>query len=330
MLIIGAGNENVVGRFLFGDIPQAIVAGSPIPVMIVRRRLTNINSLVRRLWTFIFGLVPSLSIQEQAEVSRNIRAGRAASTDFSVMITLAAAIASLGLLLNSPAVIIGAMLVAPLMSAILGMGLSLVVGDLRFFWTSLGTTIRGILLAVVTGFIIGCARAGRVGNGEILGRASPSVLDLGVALVSGAAAAYALSRKDVSASLVGVAIAASLAPPLAVVGIGFVLRQYWISGGALLLFITNMISIIATSGLVFFLLGFRPAPGDVRRVRVLRRGFQTVMVLAAAGRRFSGGADTAIVSGSASELRHRVGAAARSGNGSRRRVGQLDGDRDGR
>ena len=279
MLIIGAGRENVIGRFLFGDTPQAIVADSPVPVMIVRRRLTNINSFVRRVWSFIFGLVPTLSIQDQADVSRNIRRGARASTDFSVMITLAAALAALGLLLNSPAIIIGAMLVAPLMSAILGMGMALVIGDLRFFWMSFGTTFRGILLAIITSFIVALLVPGASVTGEILGRASPSVLDLAVALVSGGAAAYALSRKDVSSALVGVAIAASLAPPLTAVGIGLVLREYWISGGALLLFATNMISIIAAGGLVFFLLGFRPVPGDVNRVRVLRRGFQSVVLL---------------------------------------------------
>jgi uncharacterized hydrophobic protein (TIGR00271 family) len=279
ILIIGAGNENIVGRFLFGDIPQSVAVASPIPVMIVRRRLTNLNSVVRRVWTFIFGLVPTLTIQEQAEVSKSIRRGSRPSTDFSVMITLAAAIATLGLLLNSPAVIIGAMLVAPLMSPILGMGMALVIGDLRFFWTALGTTFRGILLAIITSFVVGSLVPGISATNEILGRASPFVLDLGVALVSGAAAAYALSRKDVSAALAGVAIAAALAPPLATVGIGLVLREYWISGGALLLFTTNMISIIAASGLVFFLLGFRPAPGDAGRTLVLRRGFQSVFIL---------------------------------------------------
>lgn len=279
LLIIGAGNENVIERFLFGNIPQTVAAASPIPVMIVRRHLTQLTSLSRRVWTFIFGLAPTLTLHERAEISKNIRHNSRASTDFAVMITLAAAIAALGLLLDSPAVIIGAMLVAPLMSSILGMGMALVIGDARFFWTALGTASRGVILAIVTGFIIGALTPGASATAEVLSRASPSVLDLVVALISGAAAAYALCRRDVSAALVGVAIAAALAPPLTVVGIGLVLRLWWISGGALLLFATNIIAIIAASSLVFFLLGFRPAPGDAGRTRVLRRGSQGVAAL---------------------------------------------------
>ncbi|MGC9396357.1 MAG: DUF389 domain-containing protein [Anaerolineae bacterium] len=279
LLIIGAGNEDVVSRFIFGNIPQTVAAASPIPVMIVRRHLTPIDTIWRRIWTFVFGLVPSLTLQERAEIAKNIRHNSRASTDFSVMITLAAAIAALGLLINSPAVIIGAMLVAPLMSSILGMGMALVIGDARFFWTAFGTAFRGMILAIVTGFAVGALTPGASATAEILGRASPSVLDLVIALVSGAAAAYALCRRDVSAALVGVAIAAALAPPLTTVGIGLVLRQWWIAGGALLLFVTNMIAIIGAGGLVFFLMGFRPTPGDAGRTRVLRRGFQGVALL---------------------------------------------------
>lgn len=279
LLIVGAGRENVVGRFLFGNIPQTVAAASPIPVMIARHHLTHLTSISRRVWTFIFGLVPSLTLQEKAEITKNIRRNSRASTDFSVMITLAGAIAALGLLLDSPAVIIGAMLVDPLMTSIVGMGLALVIGDLRFFWTALGTAFRGIVLAITIGLIVGALVPGALATAEILSRASPSVLDLVIALTSGAVAAYALCRHDVTEALAGVAIALSLTPPLATVGIGLVLGQRGIAGGALLLFVTNMIAIVAASSLVFFLFAFRPAPGDAERARVLQRGFQGVAVL---------------------------------------------------
>jgi len=120
VLILGASGGGVVDRFLIGDIPQAILLNSPIPVMVVRYRLTTMRSFVQRMWTHVFGWVPTLTVQEQARVYKAVRRGSQPSTDFFVLITLAAAIASLGLLLNSPAVIIGAMLVAPLMTAILG------------------------------------------------------------------------------------------------------------------------------------------------------------------------------------------------------------------
>lgn len=276
LLILGAGNEGMIGRFLFGDVPQAMMLKAPIPVMIFRRRITPLNSFSRRLWTKVFGLLPALSVQEQAEIYRTMRRGSRPSADFLVMITLAAAIASFGLLLNSPAVIIGAMLVAPLMTAILGMGLSIVLGDTRFFWSALGTTARGVLLAVSMGFFTALIVPGTQITQEILSRGNPSLLDLGVALISGAAAAYAISRKNVSAALAGVAIAAALAPPLASVGIGLQAREWGIAGGALLLFLTNMVSIVTSGGLTFSLLGFRPELG---RTKIFHRGMRGVMLL---------------------------------------------------
>jgi len=279
LLILGAGGENVMGRFLFGDIPQTISANSPIPTMVVRHRLTHARSLVQRIWVRIFGLAPTLTAQEQATVYRSVQRGSRPSTDFFVSITLASAIASFGLLLNSPAVIIGAMLIAPLMSAILGMGLSIVKGHGRFFWRALSTTTRGMLLAVFTSAVVGLIVPGASLTPEILSRAHPSLLDLGVALVSGAAAAYAISRPDVSAALAGVAIAAALAPPLTAAGIGLVLQQWWVAGGALLLFLTNVVSIVASSGLTFFLLGFHPEPGRPGQATLMRRGIQSIGAL---------------------------------------------------
>ncbi|MDY0020790.1 MAG: DUF389 domain-containing protein [Anaerolineae bacterium] len=279
LVLLGATSEDIIGRFLFTAIPQTILLKAPLPVMIIRHRLPPLKSLGRQLWVRVFGLVPSLTVQEQAQVYKTVRRGSRSSTDFSVMITIAAAIAALGLLLNSPAVIIGAMLVAPLMTPILGMGLSIVMGDRRFLWTAFTTTLRGILLAITMGALMALIVPGASITQEILNRGNPTLLDLAVALVSGAAAAYALSRHDVSAALVGVAIAASLAPPLTAVGISLVLGQWTIAGGALLLFLANMVSIVASGGLTFFLLGFRPEPGEPGRTRTLQRGARSIAVL---------------------------------------------------
>ncbi len=279
LLVMGAANENAIDRFLFGDFPQAMMRRSPIPTIVFRRRLTNLGSLNRRLWMRLFDLVPTLTTQEQAEVYKGIRKGSRSNADFVVMITLASAIAAFGLLLDSPAVIIGAMLIAPLMTAILGMGLSIVLGDPKFFWRALNTTMQGAALAVLTGFLVGLLVPGASPTHEMLARSYPTLLDLAVALAAGAAAAYAASRRDVSAALAGVAIAAALDPPLATVGLGVALRDWKVGGGAALLFVTNMVAIVAAGGLMFIWLGFRPAPGDLSRTAVLRRGLWTVTVL---------------------------------------------------
>ena len=157
---------------------------------------------------------------------------------------------SLGLLLNSPAVIIGAMLVAPLMSAIVGLGLGVVEGDSHLLVAAAWATFRGMILAILIGVFLGLVIPDASATPEIMARTRPSVLDLGVALASGAAGAYALCRKNVSAGLAGVAIAAALVPPLTTVGIGVALGRGDIAGGALLLLLTNLIAIWHTTAAI--------------------------------------------------------------------------------
>ena len=298
LVMVGASHESYLDRVLFGNIPQMVAARSPAHSIVIKRRThrRRMGTWLRRAGWGLLGLLPSLDLREQTEVYRTIRGGAQPSVDFYVMMALASAIASFGLLLNSPAVIIGAMLVAPLMAAIFGMSLGVVRGDLRLLKRGAGATLRGMLLAIVVGLFVGTLytllvlRASL--QSEILGRIQPNLLDLGVALASGTAGAYALCRKEVSASLPGVAIAAALVPPLATVGLGlglwlievtglrFVGGTLWhveatggqIAGGAILLFITNLVAITAAGGLVFLLLGFRPLPGKQTRAMVFQRG----------------------------------------------------------
>jgi uncharacterized hydrophobic protein (TIGR00271 family) len=215
-------------------------------------------------------------------VYKAIRDGARPNVDFFIMIGLSAAIATVGLLQNSAAVIIGAMLVAPLMAAIFGLSLGVVRGDLRLMRRAASATLRGVLLAVIVSALLSFLIPADSATNEVMTRTQPSLLDLGIALASGAAGAYALSRKEVSAALPGVAIAAALVPPLAVIGIGLAARRGDIAGGASLLFLTNLVCIVAAGGLVFLWLGFRPHPGVETRTRVFRRGvIGTVLLLIA-------------------------------------------------
>ncbi len=279
LVILGAGNEGPVGRFLFGDVPQVILDQSSVPTMVVRRRLSYLGSFQRRVWRRIFGLLPPLTVQEQADVQKAVRRGSQPSPDFFVMLTLAAALATLGLLMNNSATIIGAMIVAPLMTTILGMGLAIVLGELRFFWRAAATTFRGIILAIVMGFLVGQLAPGAATTPAIQVYSEPSILDLVVALVAGTAAAYATSRKEISAALAGVAVAASLTPPLANIGLGLALVDWSIALGAALTFLTNLVAIVAASGFLFLWMGFRPQPGDPNLVAARRRGLLTFGIL---------------------------------------------------
>ena len=282
LMLIGASHEGYIDRMLFGNVPQTVASDSPIPTIVIKRHARYAESTLHRIRRKLNNTLPKLTTAEQVNAYRTIRRGARPDVDFFLMIGLSATIAALGLLLNSAAVIIGAMLVAPLMSAIVGLGLGIVQGDLRLLRLAASATLRGVLLAIAIGALMGLIVPDAAPTSEILGRTNPSLLDLGIALASGAAGAYALCRRDVSASLPGVAIAAALVPPLATVGLGLALADRRIAGGALLLFLTNLIAISAAGGLVFLALGFRPELGTRSRARVFKGGvISTVIVLLA-------------------------------------------------
>ncbi len=279
--MLGATAEGLFEQIIFGVLPEKIGLKNPHTTVIVKRFDGSFGGTLERWWWRMMHALPVLSTAERAEVYKQIRRGARPETDFFVMIGLASAIAALGLLLNSPAVIIGAMLVAPLMSAIMGMGLGSIQADVRLLELAGSATLRGMLLAIAVG---AAAKLIVPGNGaptaEILARTAPSLLDLGVAIFSGLAGAYALSRKNMSSSLPGVAIAAALVPPLATVGIGVAWLRWDVAGGALLLFLTNLVAIVAASGFIFFLLGFRPQRRK-RRTRIFRRAVVSSAILLA-------------------------------------------------
>jgi uncharacterized hydrophobic protein (TIGR00271 family) len=257
LVLLGLSDETLLDQLVFGSIPLQVAARVPQTALVQGcQRVTRIWT--RRLLRALRRILPVLSAEEQREVQQELRRGAQPSTNFLVLIILSCIIAALGLLLNSPAVVIGAMLVAPLMSPIMALSLGLVVGDLRTIRFSIEAILKGVALAVVIAAFIGLLSPLKTITGEMHTRAQPTLLDLIVALVSGMAGAYAVARKEVSAALPGVAIAAALMPPLATVGLGLSLGNAWVAGGALLLFAANIAAISLAAGVVFFLLGIRP------------------------------------------------------------------------
>lgn len=202
---------------------------------------------------------------------------------FLCLLVLAAAIATFGLLGDSVAVVIGAMIVAPLMLPIMGLAFSVGIGDRGAILSSLLVSIAGIVTAVAVGFVLTLPIA-RVTNPEaiqqVMIRTSPHLLDLMAALATGLAGAFALARKDVSDTLPGVAIAVSLVPPLANAGILFALGEPRLAAGSLLLFGTNYVAILLTGALVFGLMGFPKAALSPFDAGARRRA---VSIAAAAG-----------------------------------------------
>ena len=160
---------------------------------------------------------------------------------------------------NSTATVIGAMIVAPLMTPIMASALAMVTGDANHLWRSLLLVGLGIVVAVGLSFVMAWLSIGTPdpdSNSQIKARTAPRTIDLLVALASGAAGAFALSRRSVADALPGVAIAISLVPPLGVVGITLAVGDFDAALGALLLFGTNFVAILVAGGGLLALMGY--------------------------------------------------------------------------
>jgi len=180
---------------------------------------------------------------------------------FSALMAFSVIIATLGVLQDSTAVVIGAMLIAPLMNPIMALAASIVMGwpkrAMNSFVIIALAVLGGILLAMVVALfapVVGDAMQ----SSQVQSRISPTLLDLMVALTAGAAGAFAMSRPDVSDSLPGVAIAVALVPPLGVVGVTLAAGDWGAAAGSFLLFLTNFVSIVLAGSITFILVGFSP------------------------------------------------------------------------
>lgn len=171
---------------------------------------------------------------------------------FWLLLPLSAVIASAGIIGDSTATVIGAMIVAPLMVPILGTVLAVVLADRVNLVRCIAFLVGGAFAVILVGFVCGLAVSMPVDaatNSQVAQRVSPDLIDLIAALATGAVGSIALARDDISDALPGVAIAISLVPPLAVVGLTLESGQPDQAAGALLLFLTNVSAILAT-GLV--------------------------------------------------------------------------------
>ncbi|MBE9524847.1 MAG: DUF389 domain-containing protein [Chloroflexi bacterium] len=231
------------------------------------RKPSTWRTAIRHFWRRI---VPPVDLKQRGEVQVQLRDASHPDFSYFLLVFLSSVIATLGLLINSPATIIGAMLVAPLMSPILGLGLGSIRGDDRLLKNAGTALLRGAAVAITIAFLL------TLNNrlmpfaplnpsdlpSEVMARTHPTPMDLGIAIAGGLAAAFALAMPDISAALPGVAIATALMPPLAVVGIGLAYQRWDVAGGAFLLFVTNGVAIAASAMLVFFALGFTHRSAD--------------------------------------------------------------------
>lgn len=199
---------------------------------------------------------------------------------FGTLLTLSVIIATLGLLADSTAVVIGAMLVAPLMTPVLAISASLVMGWPR----RQGQMVLFVILASIAALVVAMiVAAATISDGqtaltnEILARTRPSLLDLLIGLAAGAVGAYVLVRKEAVAALPGVAVAVALVPPVSSVGVLVWLGDFDLAANAALLYVTNLVTIVLAGAVVLLIMGFKPKVRDQRLSRRVRVGIVTAV-----------------------------------------------------
>ncbi|WP_088891102.1 DUF389 domain-containing protein [Leptolyngbya ohadii] len=177
-------------------------------------------------------------------------------SSFLILIVSSCAIATFGLLANSTAVIIGAMIIAPLMLPIRGLAFGALQGNPILVKRGVVSILVGTLLAMAMACCLGWLVGIRSFGSEVWARSEPTLLDLGVAIVAGGISGYAKVQPKISGSLAGTAIAVALMPPICVIGLGLSQANWELGWGATLLYVTNLLGIMLSCMLAFLLTGY--------------------------------------------------------------------------
>ena len=281
LILIGSRQRREINQIM--NAVPGIAEGDAPAIAAVRNKVPLTNRVIGKLQNVVQRYVPQLTREQRINLFEKVQTSSQWDFDFVAMICLSTLIAALGLIDNSIPVVIGAMLVAPLMTPIIAIGLGLAQANVMLIRSSVKTVWKGFATAFCIGLITGlCAftfAAQPEATNEMASRNLPGFVDLMVALVSGIAAAYALGRPNLMSAIPGVAIAAALVPPLATSGLAFALGDLGLAFGSTLLFLTNMVAIVLAGSIVFWLVGVRPVMND-KKVQHWPRWIMLGLILA--------------------------------------------------
>lgn len=203
--------------------------------------------------------------EEKAEISKLVVEGVRTGKLYWLEVILSSIIATFGLIQGSVAVIIGAMLIAPLLRPIQAMAFAIANGRHGLFWRSFKVLFLSIILGATLGFVLSFYLPVVVENTEILARTAPNLLDFFIAVASAMIALLAHSNKRLYASVAGVAMATALMPPIAVIGIEIFLGDWSAAWGAFILLFTNLASILMVGAMMFIFYGFNPHEENTKK-----------------------------------------------------------------
>lgn len=198
------------------------------------------------------------SYEEFKDLFSLLRDNARAKSSYLVLMVLSTVLATFGLFANSSPVVIGAMILAPLMAPVISLSMATLRQDKQMAVHSFKTIFLGLAVAFLFAVLITLITPIQQPNAEILSRTRPNLLDLGIAVISGIAGAYAHAREEVAKTLAGVAVAVALVPPLAVSAIGLGWLDWDILMGSALLLFTNLAGMVLAAAVTFILLGFSP------------------------------------------------------------------------
>lgn len=264
LLFLAAPHRRGLARLASGGALDQTLRQDEAHVAVLAHGATVRHTRRNRLRSWFRSLRPVLTPLERDSVEWRAGANAPLTTDYMILLGVSALLASFGLLQNSVAVVIGAMLVAPLLGPLAAASAGLVTARVdvlgRALFTLLAGTVGAVLVAMGVGTVIPVGSP----TEEMLARGSPSLIDLGVAISAGVVGAYATARKDIPAALAGVAIAAALVPPLCTTGLALGLGDVDLASGSLLLFVLNTISVVVVGAVVLWWMGLRPTNGRHR------------------------------------------------------------------
>lgn len=203
-------------------------------------------------------LFSNVSDEDKNAAIENIISHASPRVDFFLMLTLSISMAVFGVLLNSPIILIGSMLIAPLLYPLLSLALGVIVSDTKLIARSFYTLAKSVGLGLLAGVVIALLFAGSVGGPDLpqvlQTNSNTSFIYVIVAVIAGFAAAFAITKPHLNETLPGVAIAVALVPPLATAGVGLSLLDWGLFSNSLLLFLINVVGIMFSAMVVFAML----------------------------------------------------------------------------
>lgn len=220
----------------------------------------------------------------QRKVYNEIKESAQGDFDFFVLTIFSGIIITLGLVVDSSAVVIGGMLLAPLVWPILSLSLGIVKGRSKLVQNSSFTLLRSTLLIFVIAIIIGVISPSYALKGtEFLSRTSPTIFELFIALAAGFIGAFVIAYPKIGAAIAGVVVAAALVPPIAVMGVSVAHGNISLAGGAFILYLSNLIAVTFSASVLFFIARFKgpsSESGQERRKSNMRWALLFLLVMA--------------------------------------------------